>query len=176
MTLVSLADTVLCLPNIFRHDSGMTEQWARLAEAVAKRRAWLKLSQDNVRALGGPSDVVQSRIENNEEPRPRGDTLHKLDGPLQWVPGSAVAVLAGGDPIPVGAARTVRDASTDELLDEIRRRIEGARRGLESTPQPYASSEAQQAQEVSDSSKPYGGGERWFPTQPAHERRAKKSN
>lgn len=111
---------------------GMPEQWERLGRVVAARRSDLKLSQDAVRSLGGPSDVVQSRIENNEQPRPRGDTLYKIDAALQWQPGSAVAVLHGGDPIPLTAARTIQDATDDELIEEVRRRmrsVDGAQEG-----------------------------------------------
>jgi hypothetical protein len=69
--------------------------WEALATAVRARRADLGLSQGGVAAAGGPSDVVISRIENNEEPRPRLDSLRKLDRGLRWEPGSSEAFLAG---------------------------------------------------------------------------------
>jgi hypothetical protein len=69
--------------------------WEALATAVRARRADLGLSQGGVAAAGGPSDVVISRVENNEEPRPRLDSLRKLDRGLNWEPGTSEAFLAG---------------------------------------------------------------------------------
>ena len=82
------------------YGSGMeVRDWEALAKAVRTRRADLGLSQGGVAAAGGPSDVVISRIENNEEPRPRLDSLRKLDRGLRWEPGTSEAFLAG-EPIP----------------------------------------------------------------------------
>jgi hypothetical protein len=81
--------------------------WEALAKAVRARRADLGLSQGAVAAAGGPSDFVISRVENNEEPRPRLDTLRKLDRGLRWEPGTSEAFLAGG-PIPEPSALVPR--------------------------------------------------------------------
>jgi len=81
--------------------------WEALAKAVRARRADLGLSQGAVAAAGGPSDLVISRVENNEEPRPRLDTLRKLDRGLRWEPGTSEAFLAGG-PIPEPSALAPR--------------------------------------------------------------------
>lgn len=72
--------------------------WEALAHAVRQRRTELGLSQAAVSARGGPSDFVVSRIENNEEPRPRADTLRKLDDGLDWDPGTARAHVFGESP------------------------------------------------------------------------------
>lgn len=112
----------------------MTKDWPRLAEAVAKRRRELGLSQDAIRQAGGPSDVVIARIENDEEPHPRDDTINKLDGPLRWEPGSAQQVLAGGDPDVIERTLDLREISNDELLTEIRRRFEEAPSGARRHP------------------------------------------
>ncbi|WP_025088820.1 helix-turn-helix domain-containing protein [Mycobacteroides abscessus] len=75
----------------------MAEDWAALARAVRTRRAELGLTQVAVGQAGGPSDIVVGRVENNEEPRPRPDTLRKLDKGLGWEPGTSLAILAGGE-------------------------------------------------------------------------------
>lgn len=78
---------------------GMTDRsdpdWDALARAVRQRRTDLGLSQGAVAARGGPSDFVISRIENNEEPRPRADTLRKLDAGLDWDPGTSHTLVFG---------------------------------------------------------------------------------
>lgn len=102
----------------------MAEDWARLAEAVKKRRASRKWSYDEIHDAGGPSDVVLSRIEKNEEPRPRGDSIQKLDAGLAWRPGSATDVLNGGDPVPLEDITTTSDLSHEELVDEIHRLVD----------------------------------------------------
>lgn len=98
----------------------MTEDWARLGRAVKQWRIDKRLSQERISANGGPSDVVISRIERNEKPHPRGDTLAKLDAGMEWRPGTSVSILAGGEPIAVGesvfAGRPVRGASTADLM------------------------------------------------------------
>lgn len=67
--------------------------------------------------------------------------------------------------------RRVIRAMIRALLD-----ARGERHDMEAATEPDASTEGRQAQEVSpNESKPFGGGERWFPTEPAHERRAKES-
>lgn len=103
------------------------EQWGRLGRMVRARREELKLSQAEVQEAGGPSDVIQSRIENNDgtKPRPRGSTLRMLDAALRWEPGSAIDILTGGSPTPIGTAGSIRDASDMELLAEVQRRMGG---------------------------------------------------
>ena len=108
----------------FRHTALVSEDWARLAEAVKIWRQERHLSQDRIRAQGGPSDVVLGRIERNEEPHPRGDTLHKLDAGMGWTPGSASRILRGGDPAPEKPTELdLTEASDDELLAELCRRL-----------------------------------------------------
>jgi hypothetical protein len=127
MTRLSLAELRLCLPNKWGTMPTMSEDWAALAQAVSDRRTQLRLSQEDIGRAGGPSDVVVSRIEHNSEPRPRGDTLHKLDEPLQWQPGSAVAILNGGQPTPIEEVppppQSLDTIPIDDLLEEIRRRV-----------------------------------------------------
>lgn len=138
ITYLSLAEHWLCLPKFWGILGVVAEDWGRLADAVKKRREELRLSQDAIRAAGGPSDMVLGRIEKNEEPHPRDDTLHKLDGPLQWESGSTVDVLNGGDPTPLShrplgqsRERGFESVSMETLAEiasaataEIQRRIE----------------------------------------------------
>lgn len=94
------------------------QDWEALAKAVRARRADLQLSQGAVTAAGGPSDLVISRIENNEEPRPRLDTLRKLDRGLRWQPGTSEAHLAGSPmPEPSPAAPRVRVRRGGEWIE-----------------------------------------------------------
>jgi hypothetical protein len=99
------------------------KNWGALAKAVAQRRRELGLSQAAVHQAGGPSDVVISRIEETREPRPRDDTVNKLDAPLQWQPGSAQVVLAGGQAQPLQRPLDLAEVGIDDLLGEIRRRV-----------------------------------------------------
>lgn len=104
----------------------MAEDWARLADAVKKRRSSRKWSYDEIHDAGGPSDVVLSRIEKNEEPHPRGDSIQKLDAGLNWRPGSAVDVLNGDDPVPLEDLTSTSDWTDEELIKEMHRLIEVA--------------------------------------------------
>lgn len=97
-----------------------TEDWARLGRIVKQWRDDKRLSQERISANGGPSDVVIGRIERNDEPRPRGDTLAKLDAGMGWRAGTSVAILNGGDPVSMSesvlSGKTVRAATTEELM------------------------------------------------------------
>lgn len=97
-----------------------TEDWARLGRIVKQWRDDKRLSQERISANGGPSDVVIGRIERNDEPRPRGDTLAKLDAGMGWRPGTSVSILNGGEPVSIDesvlAGKPVRAATTDELM------------------------------------------------------------
>lgn len=78
----------------------MEPQWERLGQEVLQyrlRRGW---SQAAVNKRGGPSDTLQTKIESGKWRPTRGvdDTLRKIDTGLEWVPGSASRVLAGGEP------------------------------------------------------------------------------
>ncbi|EIU49140.1 bacteriophage protein [Mycobacteroides abscessus 6G-0728-R] len=48
-----------------------------------------------------------------------------LDAALRWEPGSAIDILTGGSPTPIGTAGSIRDASDMELLAEVQRRMGG---------------------------------------------------
>lgn len=123
--------------------------WERLGRIVRGRREYLKLSQAEVQEAGGPSDVVQSRIENNDtsKPRPRGSTLRMLDAPLQWEPGSTIETLSGGDPTPLGTNMSVEKISDADLVKEIDRRLKEARHAVETAQTPRTPRETHQDEE-----------------------------
>lgn len=71
----------------------------RFGKMVRARRAVLGLTQEEVSALGGPSDTTFTKIENLEWRPGRAATLKKLDAGLKWEPGSSARILyEGGDP------------------------------------------------------------------------------
>ena len=148
-----LAEDWLCLPNIFRMihtvNEDMKQDWARLGRVIKARREYLGLSQARVRELDGPSQPVQTQVENNDatKPRPRSDSLHKFDKPLQWMGGSTLTTLRGGDPTPIGSTKSIRELADGDLIEELTRRLEELRHALENTETPGTSPEAGQAQE-----------------------------
>lgn len=95
----------------------MSDEQRRLGELVAARRLALGLSYTEIHEQGGPSDTRLRAIENCTGPALRSSTLDKLDKGLLWEPGSARAVLRGGNPVPVDA-QALRQAATPMSLDE----------------------------------------------------------
>lgn len=102
----------------------MEPQWERLAEAVRNRRAIRGWSQAAVTERGGPSDTLQNRIEAGKWQPVRGveESLRKIDAGLEWAPGSASRILAGGEPIEIG------EESTWPTEEESRRFLQAAER------------------------------------------------
>lgn len=84
--------------------------WDRLGRIVRAARG--PRAQADIAASGGPSDETISKIEQGRWRPTRSvqKTLEKLEVGLGWAPGSANAVLTGGDPIPLG----------DETADHLR--------------------------------------------------------
>lgn len=76
--------------------------WDRLGDYVRAARG--ARSQKAIHAAGGPTDTTLGKIETKQWRPRRGvdETLQKLDAGLGWVPGSAAAILRGGDPTPAG--------------------------------------------------------------------------
>jgi hypothetical protein len=79
-----------------------SKDWLRLADAVRTRRIELELTQEDVRAVGGPSTSSMRMIEGALQSGYRMDILRRLEVALQWKAGSVRALLAGGDPVPLG--------------------------------------------------------------------------
>lgn len=72
----------------------------RLAKLAKRRRAdlGLALTDDTAKAAGFSKGTWQ-RVEKGQ---PIRDTNYvKIDGVLQWAPGSCIAIIEGGDPTPV---------------------------------------------------------------------------
>lgn len=79
----------------------MTEDLKNLAKHVKARRAEMDWTQLDVGSQGGPSNTTLTQVEAAKPPAPTRATRDKLDKGLRWKPGSAKAVLAGGDPVPL---------------------------------------------------------------------------
>ena len=84
--------------------------WQRLGELVSERRGDLRLTQEEVRAAGGPSTATQRLIEGGHQSRYQPRILADLEAALGWQRGSVRRILAGGDPV------LVPDALTPTLL------------------------------------------------------------
>jgi hypothetical protein len=78
-----------------------TEGARRLARAVKARRAELEVTQYDVWQAGGPSNTTLTKIEAGHLESLTRKTARNLDAALEWEPGSAKRVWAGGEPIPL---------------------------------------------------------------------------
>lgn len=107
----------------------------QLAAAVVQRRGELGLAQGDLKSRGGPGVVTVGNVERCDDPVPSRGTLAALDRALEWAPGSAAKILAGGSVGPSresadfvasggGGPRLLSDYSLAELADEIRRRAD----------------------------------------------------
>ncbi|MFI8191452.1 hypothetical protein ACIF8T_21955 [Streptomyces sp. NPDC085946] len=75
--------------------------YERLANLARRRRAELGLALNDANAkAGGLSNRTWQRVEKGLEIRETNYV--KIDGLLQWAPGSCLKVLDGGDPVPIG--------------------------------------------------------------------------
>jgi hypothetical protein len=74
----------------------------RLADFMEDRRADLRLRWEDVAAAGGISVKALHDVRNGTG-RPRRNTLRGIDAGLQWEPGSAERILAGGGPRPANS-------------------------------------------------------------------------
>ena len=72
-------------------------QWERLGNEVVGRRRSRGWSQAAVTAQGGPSDTLQTQIEQGRWRPSRGvdESLRKIDAGMQWEPGTASRILSG---------------------------------------------------------------------------------
>ena len=75
-----------------------SSDWQRLAALVSERRGDLALTQEDVRAAGGPSTATQRLIERGQPSRYQPRILAGLETALGWRHGSVRRILAGGDP------------------------------------------------------------------------------
>ena len=94
---------------------------ARLARIARDRRNELGLTQRQAADAAGVSDQTWLTLENGRTVSRR--TLAGVDEAMQWEPGSARAVLMGGDPTPIGASISAAAAEADRLLQVIEERL-----------------------------------------------------
>lgn len=101
-------------------------EYERLARSAKRRRAELGLALNDINAkAGGLSKRTWQRVEKG---LPIRETNYvKVDGLLQWAPGSCIAVLEGGEPVPVtevsDAPGSVKSPLPDEALDSKARDV-----------------------------------------------------
>ncbi|MFI5831003.1 hypothetical protein ACIA6C_27780 [Streptomyces sp. NPDC051578] len=89
----------------------------RLAIAARKRRRELGLALNDLNAkAGGTSKGTWQRVEKGEAIRETNYV--KIDGLLQWAPGSCIAILEGGAPVPVDPSKAERGTVVSELPPE----------------------------------------------------------
>src|ERR1700729_2113204 len=84
--------------------------WHRLAAAVTARRNELRMSQSDVRAIGGPSTPTLGKIESAHVKSIKPFTKIALEDALRWTRGSVDAILASGIPtlaLPAGTSGRV---------------------------------------------------------------------
>lgn len=73
------------MPRYFKHDEGMNDGWARVADAIKRRRHMLGLTQDELAALApGLSRATVQVIERGERANFRERTLRSLERALGW--------------------------------------------------------------------------------------------
>jgi hypothetical protein len=90
----------------------------RLATAARKRRRELGLALNDLNAkAGGTSKGTWQRVEKGEAIR--GTNYVKIDGLLRWAPGSCIAILEGGEPVPVDPSKAERGTVVSELPPEV---------------------------------------------------------
>lgn len=74
------------------------KDWSRLAARVRERRDELGLTQEDVRAAGGPSTATMRLIEGALQESYQPAILTRLEKALEWERGSARRILDGGEP------------------------------------------------------------------------------
>ena len=83
----------------------------RFGRVVASRRAELGMTQADVAAAGGPSDLTLRKIERGETERPDFHTLRKIEIALRWKSGTASTAFHGGLPVVEGEPSDWTEAS-----------------------------------------------------------------
>lgn len=90
----------------------------RLAAAARSRRRDLGLALNDRNAkAGGTSKGTWQRVERGEAIR--ATNYVKIDGLLQWAPGSCISILEGGAPVPIDPSKAERGAVISELTPEM---------------------------------------------------------
>ena len=107
----------------------MSTEGERLGRYVLARRDELDLTQIEVWHAGGPSNTSLTKIEGGLLESLSRATARKLDRGLQWEPGSAKVIWAGGEPTKVlagvdpdlsaRARKIVEDMDIDEEVRDV---------------------------------------------------------
>jgi hypothetical protein len=98
--------------------SASTRDYERLAAVARRRRADLGLALNDKNAKdGGLSNRTWQRVEKGLEIRETNYV--KIDGLLQWAPGSCLQVLEGGEPVPVEDVAAVTQVQKSPVPQEV---------------------------------------------------------
>lgn len=99
-----------------------------MAKLARRRRADLGIAMNDANAkAAGVSKGTWQRVEKGQPIRETN--YQKIDGLLQWAPGSSLRVLEGGDPVSVsdmadaGAASVQKSPLPQEVIDEEARDV-----------------------------------------------------
>jgi len=79
----------------------LTGDWQRAGRYIADRRAELRLTQEQVQALGGPSPASQRLIETGKRESIQAASAGGYEKALRWESGSLRAILGEGRPTPL---------------------------------------------------------------------------
>ena len=93
--------------------------WERLADEVRARRAYLGLSQGEIRQRGGLSVDTLRKVENNRAHRLSPRLRRGLERALTWETGSIDDILAGGRPRVVPEDTTPAPPQSFELAETV---------------------------------------------------------
>lgn len=121
---------VLAGPHWSCQDEGMSpvldRDFGRLAQLARSRRADLGLALNDINAkAAGMSKHTWQRVEKG---LPIRETNYvKIDGALEWAPGSCVRVMGGGEPVLAAEAESApavqKSPVPDEVIDDRARKI-----------------------------------------------------
>ncbi len=89
---------------------------ARLRRLVIARREELRRSRRRIHQMGGPTEPTLLKIERGQVTTLETATLRNLDVGLDWEPGSAAKVAAGGNPTPLRRRGSMAVGPTDVVV------------------------------------------------------------
>jgi transcriptional regulator with XRE-family HTH domain len=102
-------------------DHRPAEAWARVAQAVVRRRVQLGLTQEEAAARARLSATTWRLVENEAQTRYRDLTLAGVERALGWAQGSIDAVLRGDEP----TVAETRDPAPPRIDDDAVVRLRG---------------------------------------------------
>lgn len=87
------------------HDGQMEQDFARLGRYIVQRRTELRMTQEDIRASGGPGTLTLRKLEAGKASNYRPMVIAHLEAALGWANGSADRILNGGEPVIVWGAK-----------------------------------------------------------------------